>query len=140
MKRTLAVLLSLLAILLGVLVAVPLIFGDKLINLAKEKANQSVNAKIDFEDYDITVFRSFPDLTLVVNNLKISGVNEFSGVDLASIKTFGITVDLKSVISGNTVVVKGLEIERPIINVLVLENGKANYDIAKPSPEETVSE
>ncbi len=140
MKRTLAVLLSLLAILLGVLVAVPLIFGDKLIKLAKEKANQSINAKIDFEDYDITVFRSFPDLTLVVNDLKISGVDEFAGVDLASIKTFGITVDLKSVISGSTVVVKGLEIERPNINILVLENGKANYDIAKPSPEETVAD
>lgn len=140
MKRTLAVLLSLIAILLGVLVAVPLIFGDKLIKLAKEKANQSVNAKIDFADYDITVFRSFPDLTLVVNDLTISGVNEFNGVELASIKTFGITVDLKSVISGSTVVVKGLEIERPNFNVLVLENGKANYDIMKPSPEETVSE
>lgn len=140
MKRTLAVLISLVAILLGVLVAVPLIFGDKLIKLAKEKANQSVNAKIDFADYDITVFRSFPDLTLVVNDLKISGVGEFEGVDLASIKTFGITVDLKSVISGSTVVVKGLEIERPALNFLVLENGKANYDIAKPSQEETVTE
>ncbi len=140
MKRTLAVLVALVTILLGVLVAVPLIFGDKLISLAKEKANQSINAKVDFEDYDITVFKSFPDLTLLVNNLKISGVNEFEGVDLASIKSFGITVDLKSVISGKTVVVKGLEIERPNINILVLENGKANYDIAKPSPDEVVAE
>jgi len=140
MKRTLAVLIALVTILLGVLVALPLIFGDKLISLAKEKANQSINARVDFEDYDITVFKSFPDLTLLVNNLKISGVGEFEGVDLASIKSFGITVDLKSVISGKTVVVKGLEIERPNVNILVLENGHANYDISKPSEEEVVSE
>jgi hypothetical protein len=137
MKRTLAVLVSLVAIILGALVAVPIIFGDKLISLAKEKANENLNAKIEFDDYDITVFRSFPDLTLVVNDLKITGVGEFTGVDLATVNSFGITVDLRSVISGNTVTVKGLEIDRPVINILVLENGKANYDIVKPSVDTT---
>ncbi len=135
MKKFIVVLLSLIVIIVAALITVPIIFGEKLVGIVKEEANKALTAELNFEDYDITVFRHFPNLTLVLENVRITGKEEFENINLIDVGEFEVTVDLSSVISGDEIQLKGLEIDHANINVLVLEDGKANYDIAKPSDE-----
>jgi uncharacterized protein involved in outer membrane biogenesis len=72
LKRTLITLLVLIVLLIVSLVAIPFLFKDKIINLAKEEASKTLNAKINFSnDLEISIFKNFPNLTLGVKDLSI---------------------------------------------------------------------
>jgi hypothetical protein len=45
-----------------------------------------------------------------------------------------LALDLWSAIFGDKIAINGLYLDQPKINVFVLEDGSANYDIAKPEP------
>ena len=47
-------------LLLITLISLPFIFKDKLVEVFKTEMNNSVNAKVDFGDFDLTLFSSFP--------------------------------------------------------------------------------
>ncbi len=47
-------------------------------------------------------------------------------------------INLKEILFGDQIRVKGITLFKPIINIKVLEDGRANYDIAIPS-EDTVT-
>jgi hypothetical protein len=121
-------------VLIGLLIAAPFIFKDKIIAKLKETINQEVNATIDWKDADLSFISTFPYFTLELNELSVEGVEEFKGVHLAKVETILLSLNLKSVFNGNYSVEK-LGLIGADLNVLVLENGKANYDIAKPSDE-----
>ncbi|MFP5471158.1 MAG: AsmA-like C-terminal region-containing protein [Bacteroidia bacterium] len=121
-------------VLIGLLIAAPFIFKDKIIAKLKETINQEVNATIDWKDADLSFISTFPYFTLELNGLSVEGIDEFKGVHLAKVETILLSLNLQSVFNGNYSVEK-LGLMGADLNVLVLENGKANYDIAKPSDE-----
>ena len=57
-------------VLLILVIAAPFIFKDKLVQLVKDEANKSLNAKVDFGDFDLTLFSSFPDFRFKNLDLK----------------------------------------------------------------------
>ncbi|MFT4756277.1 MAG: hypothetical protein ACI91R_000922, partial [Vicingaceae bacterium] len=121
----------LILLIIGTLIALPFIFKDDIVKMVKEEANKSVNAKIDFENFNLSLIKSFPDFYFSIQEIKIGGLAEFEGVQLATIKEIDLVVDVMSVINGESISIKRISIVEPIINTLVLANGKANYDIAK---------
>lgn len=115
------------------LIALPFIFKDKLVEIVKTEVNNSVNAKVDFGDFDLTLFSSFPNFSFDIQDVSVTGVNEFEGVNLASIKNTNIQLDLMSVINGDKIKIKSIVIDEPTINIIVNKDSLANYDIAKTS-------
>ncbi len=134
MKKVLFGIAVVLVLLLGALIAIPYFFKDEIVAQVKETANESMNAKLDFQDVDISVFRHFPKLTIGLQGLEITGVGHFDGVKLVQCKQMDLALDLWSAIFGDKIAINGLYLDQPKINVYVLEDGSANYDIAKPEP------
>ena len=72
-------------VLIIIVMITPFLFKDKLVQLVKEEANKSLNAKVDFGDFDLTLFSSFPDFinsfedpfSSIFNSLKKRGVASF---------------------------------------------------------------
>lgn len=135
MKTFLKVLGVLVVLLFAAIIAVPYIFKDDIVKIVKEEANNAVNAKIDFGDFDLSLIKSFPNFYFSIHDISVIGIDEFEGVKLADIKELDLTVDLMSVIKGETINVKQITIRQPYIETKVLADGKANYDIAKESEE-----
>ena len=50
-------------VLLVVLISLPFIFKDKIVEKFKEETNKNINAKVDFGDFDLSLIRSFPNFT-----------------------------------------------------------------------------
>jgi len=118
-------------LLLIILIAlVPYFFKDQIIALIKEEANASLNATLDFKDADLTIFSNFPNLTLTVDEVSIIGKGEFENVPLTEIKQLSLKLDLWSVLTGDQFQIDAIHLVEPKINIQVLPNGKANYDIA----------
>ncbi|MCB0565549.1 MAG: hypothetical protein KDD01_14350 [Phaeodactylibacter sp.] len=135
-KRLFLALLVLIFLLVGSAIALPFLFKDKLTALAKEEINRNVQATVDFKGVDLSLLRSFPNFTLELQDYSVSGINEFEGIQLAAGKNLAFTLDLMSVISSTRPVeILSVRLEEPIIHVLVLQDGRANYDIALPADE-----
>lgn len=126
-------------VLLILVIAAPFIFKDKLVQLVKDEANKSLNAKVDFGDFDLTLFSSFPDFRFKIQHVSVINVEPFNGDTLAYIKELSFDLNIKSVISGDKYQINSLVIDEPIINGIVMEDGKANWDIAKPSVDTTAA-
>ena len=124
-------------LILAVLIALPFIFKDKLIEVVKTEVNNSVNATIEWGDFDLTLFSSFPDFKFDIQDVSVTGINEFEGVNLAKIKNTSIDLDLMSVINGGKIKIKSIEINEPDLNFIINKDSLANYDIAKGIEEET---
>ncbi len=124
-----------LLLIIVLLIAAPFIFKDKIIAIVKEEANNNLNAKVDFGEFDLTLFSSFPDFRFKINKVSVIGVNEFAGDTLAYITTLSTDINLKSVISGGPYGVNSIVIDKARIFGTVLKDGKASWDIAKAGPD-----
>lgn len=135
-KKILISLGIVLSIFIVAAITIPYFFKDKIMVKVKTAINENVNAKVDFSDVDISLFRSFPKISLRISNLSVQGTNEFEGVNLIKSKYFDLSVDFWAVVAGKDVIpIRGIHLEEPDINIYVLQNEKANYDIAKPTTE-----
>jgi len=136
MKTFLKIIGILIIIIIALAFILPVIFKGKIFELAKEEINKSIQAKVDFTDLNLSLFKSFPNFTLSLKGLTAVGIDEFEKDTLANIQTIDITIGLFSVIGGDNYEIKRIRIIQPDILVKVLEDGKANYDIAIQTEEE----
>jgi len=121
-------------LLIGTAFIIPYFFKDDLIKIVKKEMNDQLNANVDFNNnIGITLFRSFPDLSIHLSDIKVIGKDEFEGLQLAKIKDLDVNLDLRSVLQSNTPTVNSFTVDNATVYVKILKNGKANYDIIKPS-------
>ncbi len=120
-------------LLIVLIIIAPFIFKDKIVQIVKKEANNNLNAKVDFGDFDLTLFSSFPDFRFKIKNVSVINIEPFKGDTLAYIKELSFDLNIKSVISGDKYQVNSLIIDEPKINGIVMHDGKANWDIAKAS-------
>lgn len=115
-----------------ILLALPFLFKGKIIQSIKEETNKNINAKVNFSnDIGLSLIKSFPNLQLDIDQLSIVGIDTFRNDTLAYLPKLSITMNLMSVIKGEKIEINRIYLQEPMLNILVLENGKANYDIAK---------
>lgn len=133
------ILLKIIAIIIIIIIAaafiLPFAFKGKIMNLAKEEINKNVEAKVDFSDISLSLFKSFPNFNMGINDLLIIGVEPFEYDTLANIKSIDVTLDLMSVIKGESYEIKKIKITRPLLFIKVLKDGTSNYDIVLASEE-----
>ncbi|MEQ8522534.1 MAG: AsmA-like C-terminal region-containing protein [Vicingaceae bacterium] len=136
LKKILKVVGVIIVLLLASIIVLPMVFKGQIVEKVKAEINNTVNAQVDFGDFDLSLISSFPDFTFSIEKLKVIGIEEFEGIKLAEIGEINLVVDLMSVINGEFINIKVVEILSPKFNVIVNKEGKANYDIAKESAED----
>jgi len=140
MKKVLKFFAILFGVILIIIIALPLMLKGKVVKIIEDQANAHLNAKLELGGVNLSLIKSFPDLSLSITNLKITGVDEFENIKLADIGEIYASLNVMSVISGEQIKINALGLDNPKFHVLVLKNGKANYDIAKDSGDAEESE
>lgn len=138
MKKALKITAIVLISLLLVLITTPYVFRGKLKEITKQEINKSLTATVDFSGFGVSIFKSFPDLTVTIKQLEIVGSEQFSKDTLIAVEKLLVTVDIMSVISGDSIGIKNIEIIRPRIHALIAADSSANYDIVKSSETDTL--
>lgn len=120
-------------VLLLFLIAAPFLFKNKIIRAAKNFANTQLNAKMNFDESAISLsfFRSFPDVSLGMEKITVVGIDSFAGDTLMNLPEMRLTLDIKSLFSGNEIKVKRVYLNKPMIDIQYLSSGRANWDIFK---------
>jgi hypothetical protein len=141
MKKVLLGVASVFVLLIAAAVALPFLFKKQIVQAVKDSVNATVDASVDFKNVNLSLFRNFPDFTLGLQGLTVDGHAPFEGVRLADVADFSISLDFWSVVGGgNPLKINRVALHKPKIHVIVLEDGRANYDITKPSPEPVAGE
>lgn len=131
-KKILYTLVGLLLLLIVAAIAIPYFYKDKIVEFVKSDINKNLNAKVDFKEVDLTLFKSFPNFNLSLNDLTVDGVKTFDKVRLLDAKNLDLTLDIKSVLKGDQIKISKINVDNAHINILVNENGEANYNITIP--------
>ncbi len=137
MKKFLKITGIVLLLLIVLIVCLPFMFKGKLIELAKDQANNNLNAQVDFGAFDLSIFSTFPNFLFEISDVSVKNTGRFEGTTLAAIGKLELEVDLMSVIGGSNIEVTSIQITDPSFHVKVLADSSANYDIAKGGEGET---
>ncbi len=113
----------------------PRVFKDDIKAAIDKELAKSINADVVFDvnNFSLSLFSNFPNMTVEVKELGVFNRAPFEGIHLFVVDRFDVEVNLKDIIFGDQLRIKGITLDRPQINVKVLKDGRANYDIAIPS-------
>jgi len=146
MKKALKIILRIAGIIILVLllaaIIIPSLFKKQIKEKVVDMANEKVNAELAIGDFGITLFRNFPNLTFMLKDVSVTGIDKFKDDTLAGLKSFNLVFDISSLLSKSGYRIRAIEIDRPVANAVILEDGTANYDIMPPGevPQEEISE
>jgi uncharacterized protein involved in outer membrane biogenesis len=140
MKKALIIIGIIFVVLLAAAFILPIVFKDDIKAAIDKELAKSINADVVYEadNFSLTLFKNFPNITAEVRDLGVINREPFAGDILFAAENVQVEVNLKDVLFGDQLRLKGITLVRPIINVNVLADGRANYDIAIPSSD-TVS-
>lgn len=131
-RKALKIFVIVLIILICAVVAIPFVFKGKIIEMVKTEVNKQLNAKVDFGEFSLSIFSTFPNLQFEIENVSVIGKDEFENDTLAFLPDFKTELNLMSVFS-DEIKIREIILNKPIINLLVTKEGKANWDIMLPS-------
>ena len=91
-----------------------------------------LNAKLDFESLDISLFSHFPSASIELNGLTLSGIDDFENDTLVSAESIDVAVNVMSLFSDKGFDVNYVVLDKPSIKAVKLADGRVNWDIMKP--------
>ena len=114
------------------LVAAPFFLKGKIAGIIKEKVNNSINATFDFSEADLTLFSSFPNATVTLDNITLINKAPFEGDTLFASDRVSLDMSIKELFkdASEPISIKSLVLDGPRINIKVDKEENANYDIA----------
>lgn len=130
---------SILVLFLAAAIIIPAFFKDNIKAAIEKEVAKSVNADVVFEDFNLSFFTNFPNITAGLEQLGVVNRAPFEGQVLFATEKFEVEVNLADMLFGNQLRVKGISLIRPVINIHVLPDGRANWDIAIPSADTTTT-
>ena len=124
-----------LVLIVAAAIILPIVFKDDIKAAIDKEIAKSVNADVIFEanNFSLSVFKNFPNITASIKELGVFNREPFAGVPLFVVNEFQVEINLKDVLFGDQLRLKGITLINPQINVQVMKDGRANYDIAMPS-------
>lgn len=135
MKKVVIAISFVVLLLLAAVMIVPLALKNRIGQTLLNKANQSVNASVNYNGYRLTMLKSFPDFTATFFDVSVIGKDNFKGDTLAYIHQISATIELKSLLKKEGIMVRSLGVNKSLFNFIVDKNGNVNYDIENSKTE-----
>lgn len=134
MKKTVIIILVVILVLIGALAAIPLLFKNTLLEKTKATINKQVNAEVNFDGFNLSLFKDFPKISLELRNVLVTGVEEFQQDTLLNVASFRAKMNLKELFNKDGMSIEGIYLFQPELKLIVAETGNANWDVAKEPP------
>ena len=137
MKKVFITLGVLILVVIKALMVIPTFFKGDILQIIEKQSAKYINAKLKIGDMNLSMFKSFPNLNVALKEVMITGQDEFAGDTVVYIPLFEASVNLKSLIAGDELIVNQLLLKNCRIAPTVNSEGKANWDILLSSDSQT---
>jgi hypothetical protein len=122
----------LLVLFIGLLIA-PFIFKGNIENYIKKEINNSVNAKVTWEELDLSFIRSFPNASVGLHKLSVENLAPFEGDTLFYAENLNLKMGLMQLFKDEGYSLDEVILDESLIYLKTNNEGKSNWDIAKES-------
>ncbi|MBP2832459.1 AsmA-like C-terminal region-containing protein [Aquimarina sp. U1-2] len=135
MKKALKIFGIIVLLLIISLISIPFLFKGTLQDKVRHLVNEHVNAKVDFADIHISLLRSFPQASVVIDDLSIINYAPFEGDTLAYSKTIALDMSVNELFksANEAISVQKIVIDQAVVHIKIDSLGSSNYDITKTS-------
>ncbi|MEL7586578.1 MAG: AsmA-like C-terminal region-containing protein [Prolixibacteraceae bacterium] len=139
MKKVIIIFLAIVAVLIALAIIIPLAFKGPLVNKLKATINENVNATVEFSDLHLSLFKSFPRIQAELENLSISGKDQFQNDTLLTVRSIATNLSVRDLLGGDQIKIRSLKINDASIRLLSTQDGLVNWDIFPADSTETAT-
>src|SRR5882724_5628865 len=103
LKKVLIGFSALVGLIIIAAIVLPIVFKDKIKAMVDKEIAKTVNADVIFDvnNFSLSVFRHFPNITVEVKELGVFNRAPFEGVPLFVVNRFDVEINLKDVLFGD---------------------------------------
>lgn len=134
-KKTMKIAGITLGVILLLLLILPFAFQSKLAKLVKEEGNKMLNAQFDFRTLNISLLRNFPSASVSLEDFWLKGTGPFENDTLIQAGELTAAVNLFSLFGDGGYDISRIIVKDTRVHAIVLEDGRPNWDVMKPSPD-----
>ena len=122
MKKKIIISITILFLLvIGFILVAPSIFKKNILNFVQTEASKSIDGELKIGDLDLSLFRDFPSVSLKFTDVSIIENEALEGDTLMNIPLFEVVANIKSIISGDEIIINKILIEKcdfkPTVNI-----------------------
>lgn len=108
---------------------IPILFPGTLAEQVKAFANKKLKGELNFTEANISFFNHFPSLTVTLENFSLKGSAPFEKDTLVAAEEVAFGINLKRLIFNNQISIDEIYIDNSVVNVMINEQGLANYNV-----------
>ena len=131
-KKILKITGSIILLIVALLFAIPYFFKDQINAKILESINENVDAKVNFANANLSLFKSFPQANVTIEKLSIINKAPFKGDTLVYLGELSLKMSIKELFKGKeeTMDIEAISSKNGLINILFNKDGIGNFDIA----------
>ena len=132
MKKALKITGIFLGVIILLLALTPFLFKGTIEDLLRNSINKNVNATVNWEEMDLSLFSSFPDAAVALKNFSVINKEPFAGDTLVRGELLKLDLGISELFKGSdeSIQIDALQLDTALLNIKVDSIGNANYDIA----------
>ena len=131
-KKVFKWVLSIVLVLMIALISVPYFFKDKIVEMVAKTINNNINADVTFKEANLSLLKSFPSISLTIEDIAVANKAPFLGDTLFNAKELSLAINITELFkkSDETVAIKSIAATEGNINIIFDKKGNGNFDIA----------
>lgn len=112
--------------------AIPYLFEDEIKAKIAKAINDNVDAKVAFEDADLSLFKGFPKANITIDKLSIINKAPFEGDTLVAFEELNLKMSVMELFNDDNepMNIEAVSSKNGLINIIFNKDGVGNYDIA----------
>lgn len=140
MKKTLIIVGIILVLLVASLLVLPMVFKPTLMKKTKATINKNINGEVEFADFNLSLLRQFPKLTVELREIILIGKGEFQQDTLLKADAVSAHTGLFQLFNTENTQIDEINLESPELKLVVAKSGNVNWDIVAEPTDETPQE
>ena len=131
-KKILKIVGGLLLLIVLAAFAIPYSFSDQIKAKIEQSINENVDAKVKFNDAELSLFNSFPQATVTISKMSVVNKAPFLGDTLLRFEELDLKMSIRELFkaANEPINIEGISSKNGLINIIFNEAGVGNYDIA----------
>lgn len=139
MKRVIIIVGALLTLIIALLLLAPLFFKGPILKMVEKQSANYINAELVIGDVGLSFFKDFPNLNVGLRDVTVIGKSEFAGDTLAKVPLFAMSVNVKSLLFGDNMIINKVLLRDASTHLRTNINGINNWDILIDNPSESTA-
>jgi uncharacterized protein involved in outer membrane biogenesis len=136
MKKGLLIGSIVFVVLLGILVAIPFVFRDALLEKTRTTINRNLNVTLEFKDFRLSLIKDFPKASLSLQDVVVTGKGSFSADTLLQLKSLRTSFGLMDLFTPGDLTINEIILDQARLRLLVKAENQVNWQIF-PEEEDT---